>query len=163
MKHLIALALAATTGLAAASTQDPTVSLSTGYIAGVTRGAVSYDFNEHHFNRYFSVVPEATLGYMRDNATDDHSWEVNINPQFRGYVTPNLYAELGVGIAYFNNPAFASPSINTRFQFSDIAGVGYKLSSKTAVGVRFEHFSNADIRKPNPGVQALELIVSKKF
>lgn len=63
------------------------------------------------------------------------------------------YAEGGIGVnllsrLYHNN----GDQLSTRFQFNDQLGFGYVFRNRWDVGVKFEHFSNGGIKKPNSGV-----------
>ena len=50
-------------------------------------------------------------------------------------------------------------SFSTRFQFGDHVGVGMRFGPRDRydVGLRLQHLSNGGIRKPNPGIDFLQL------
>jgi len=57
-------------------------------------------------------------------------------------------------------------ALSTAFQFADMIGVGFQWgqgSGAQTVGLRYQHQSNADIKKPNPGVDFLMLYYRYAF
>ncbi|MGT2433876.1 acyloxyacyl hydrolase [Cupriavidus basilensis] len=54
---------------------------------------------------------------------------------------------------------------STAFQFSDMIGVGVAFGSQQQfqMGYRFEHLSNASIKRPNPGTDLNELYLRYTF
>ena len=49
----------------------------------------------------------------------------------------------------FNNDG---REMGSNFQFGDHVGVGYKFENGSEVTLKFQHFSNAGYREPNPAV-----------
>ncbi len=76
------------------------------------------------------------------------------------------YAELGIG-GNVITPLYQS--LNTRFgtvfNFGDHLGLGWRLPGRSGLelGIRFEHYSNAGIKKPNPGQNLFESRLSASF
>lgn len=75
-----------------------------------------------------------------------------------------LYLEGGVGVNLFselynNNDR----KFSTAFQFSEHVGVGYVFDNKWDVSLKAQHFSNASIKKPNPGENFVVLGVKYSF
>jgi lipid A 3-O-deacylase len=72
------------------------------------------------------------------------------------------YAEAGVGASLFselyNNDRH---QLSTAFQFADHIGIGYVTPSKWDVGLKFRHYSNASIKRPNSGANFL--VVSARY
>lgn len=69
------------------------------------------------------------------------------------------FAEVGIGPSWIT-PIFASGEkrFSTQFQFRDHVGVGRFLGGgRHVLGVRIEHFSNAGVASPNPGVNFVAL------
>jgi hypothetical protein len=57
-------------------------------------------------------------------------------------------------------------TLSTAFQFADMVGVGIQFGQGTGtqtVGLRFQHQSNADIKKPNPGINFAMLYYRYEF
>lgn len=80
---------------------------------------------------------------------------IGITPVFR-LQKDNLqgwYGEIGVGANWLSEYYNVNHRrFSTRFQFGDHLGVGYVFANKLDVGLRYQHFSNAGIDEPNPGV-----------
>lgn len=75
-----------------------------------------------------------------------------------------FYAEAGIGAhllseLYDNN----DKQLSTRFQFGDHIGVGYVFASNADISLKFQHFSNGSIKKPNDGVNFAVVRVSFPF
>lgn len=64
------------------------------------------------------------------------------------------FAEAGLGITMMND-RYQTPerSFSTRFQFTEQLGIGrnFGAQGEHELSLRLQHFSNAGIRKPNPG------------
>lgn len=87
-------------------------------------------------------------------------------PVFR--LAPNdglgAYVELGTGPhllskLYDNNRR----QLSTRFQFGSHLGLGYVFSSGLDIAVRYQHYSNASIKKPNDGVNFTVIRIAYPF
>lgn len=91
---------------------------------------------------------------------------IGLTPVFR-FQSDDLtgwYAEGGIGVnlisgLYYNN----GDRLSTSFQFNDQLGAGYVFKNGWDVGVKFEHFSNGGIKKPNSGVNFILLRVARQF
>ena len=81
------------------------------------------------------------------------------NDNLRGF-----YFEGGIGFnrlskLYDNDGA----RLSTLFQFGDHIGAGYVFDNNWEIGAKIQHFSNGGYRKPNHGVNFLELKAAYKF
>lgn len=95
-----------------------------------------------------------------------HITGIGIMPlfRFRSDDLAGWYAEGGIGVnllsgLYENN----GDQLSTRFQFNDQLGVGYVFSNGWDAAVKFEHFSNGGIKKPNSGVNFLLFRLARQF
>lgn len=88
---------------------------------------------------------------------------IGITPVFR-FQKDNLqgwYGEIGVGANWLSGYYDVNDrKFSTRYQFGDHLGFGYVFANKLDVGLRYQHFSNAGIEKPNPGVNFAVLRIS---
>lgn len=80
---------------------------------------------------------------------------VGLTPVFRlsSKEQSGPYLELGVGPhllskLYDNNRR----QLSTRFQFGSHLGIGYMFENGLDLALRYQHYSNASIKKPNDGV-----------
>lgn len=70
------------------------------------------------------------------------------------------FIEAGIGVSLMD-PIYrtSEKQFSTRFNFVDVAGVGRSFGSRREreLSLRIAHVSNADIKKPNPGENFLQL------
>lgn len=92
--------------------------------------------------------------------------EIGLTPVFRLQrdSLTGFYAEFGIG-AHLLSELYDSNDkrLSTRFQFGDHLGFGYVLQNNLDIGVKFQHFSNASIKKPNDGVEFVIVRISRPF
>ena len=119
----------------------------------------------------FSLLGELHAAMIRNTEGDDPRTlgAFGIEPVFRigkdsGLIRP--YVEAGVGIRFLTgvrlNDAY---DISTSFQFADMVGAGLKFGDKGQyeLGYRFQHLSNASIKRPNPGINFHQVYVGYMF
>lgn len=73
------------------------------------------------------------------------------------------YAEIGVGAALFSRTSLGNKDFSTRFQFSEHLGLGVELPRGFSVGWRFSHYSNADLKLPNDGIDFHQIVIGARF
>lgn len=79
------------------------------------------------------------------------------------------YLEFGLGLNVFSRKTLGPTSYSTRFQFGQQLGAGVSWGGtpggegETWLGVRIMHYSNAGIRKPNPGLETTQIILGHRF
>lgn len=90
---------------------------------------------------------------------NDTITEIGITPVFRWQQNePSAdfapYAEIGIGAHLLSRTQIGDKRLSTSFQFGDHLGFGTRLGDKGQfdLGYRFQHYSNAGIKKPNPGI-----------
>lgn len=86
-------------------------------------------------------------------------------PMWRFWLSPEsrLFFELGIGPSLLSRKEFAGRNLSTNFQFADHVGLGYAIDDHTRLGLRYSHFSNASIKRPNPGLDIIQLTLSRSF
>lgn len=159
MKNALLVALVMSACTAASATE---LTLSAGATDGNTLVGVGVRFSERSITagNFVTLHPEVQLSAVRG----DHGTALNLaaTPMFRLNFTEKFFSEVGVGVSYFSKRDIG-PMLSTNFQFIDNVGIGYKLSPKSTVGLRFTHFSNAGIKKPNPGIDVIQITFSTGF
>ena len=90
-------------------------------------------------------------------------WQVAITPVLRWWWNPRYYAEAGTGPSYISRTWFAGKELSTRLQFNSFVGIGMKLARAHRLGLRYTHISNASIKRPNPGLNLLEVSYAYEF
>lgn len=73
------------------------------------------------------------------------------------------FVEAGVGPSLLSSSRFADRRLSTAFQFADHLGLGFAVDRDTRLGLRVSHFSNASIKRPNPGLDIYQLTVWRRF
>lgn len=109
------------------------------------------------------VTLEGSLG--RVSATGSNAlWHVGLTPLGRWWYTPNDALEAGIGANLFSATRIAGKNISTAYQFGDSLGYVHRFADTPwSAGLRFTHYSNASIKRPNPGLNLFELRVSHAF
>ncbi len=76
-----------------------------------------------------------------------------------------LYGEVGIGFHLLSETTIGSKRFSTAFQFGDHLGFGYRFGAKGAydVGYRYQHLSNAGIKKPNNGINFHQIRLQYHF
>lgn len=114
---------------------------------------------------------ELDIARWRTNARalDEGFNQVGIVPVLRLY--PHMlgngwFIEAGVG-ANAISPRYRNDTrvFSTVFNFGDHLGIGRRFGAQEAseLSLRFEHFSNADIKTPNPGENFVQLRYAHRF
>ncbi|WP_171962686.1 acyloxyacyl hydrolase [Bordetella trematum] len=92
-----------------------------------------------------------------------HVWQANAIPMFRWWANDRFYIEAGIGATAFSHTSFADKRIGSAFQFGDHIGMGFLLTKNNRIGVRYSHFSNAGIKRPNPGLDVVQMTYTYQF
>jgi hypothetical protein len=137
------------------------------------RIAVQWDWNkrwfeskEWHLGGYWDLGlgqwHKGSAGARNSNIT-----EVGITPVLR-FQRNNLeggYAELGVGAHFLSDTTIGDKTFGSSFQFGDHVGVGYRFGAKRAfdLSYRYQHLSNAGIKKPNNGINFSQIRLQYHF
>ena len=70
-----------------------------------------------------------------------------------------FFVEGSIGVRLLSHTRLSpTKTLTTAFQFADMLGVGWQWGQgrgAQTVGLRFQHQSNADLKKPNPGINFL--------
>jgi lipid A 3-O-deacylase len=133
-------------------------------VTGAWNWTPSVDLTGHlevEFGRWRSEV---------DAAGVDWAWvsQLSLVPILRwsGRGEQGWYVELGIGPSYLT-PIFQARGrrFSSQFQFRDHIGVGRRWgeAGRHDLSLRFEHFSNAGIERPNPGINRVALRYTRRF
>ncbi len=112
------------------------------------------------FGGYF----EGSLNYW--NGKKDNIFAVAISPVFyyqfnpKGYVRP--YIEGGIGATYISKTKIDNRNLSIHFQFEDRIGIGVKVGDFD-FHIRYMHYSNANLKKPNNGIDIYMVGISYSF
>ncbi len=119
-------------------------------------------------NWHASLVPELEASHFSYDGRHRGNSALN---QFGGiallrvhYGTGKIrpYLDAGLGAAYFNHTRLGNRQFSTRFQFSELIGLGVQID-RFSIGWQYSHYSNAGIKRPNDGVDMHQLVLGVKF
>ena len=89
--------------------------------------------------------------------------QISAIPIVRWWVAEAVFLEGGIGATWVSNTALGPRKLSTHFQFGDHMGVGYRMSHSQLVGLRYSHYSNASIKRPNQGLDIFQFTVRSTF
>ena len=131
--------------------------------ADMGRIAVQWDWKKRwlegqswHLGGYWDLG----LGYWSHGdvqpGQNDEIFEIGLTPVFRLQQNDlkGLYGELGIGAHFLSKTSLGEKRFSTSFQFGDHVGIGYRFGAKGAfdISARYQHLSNASIKRPNAGI-----------
>jgi lipid A 3-O-deacylase len=127
-----------------------------------------FDSNGTHLDGYW----DASVGFWHEkqyknvSGASENLWDIGLDPVFRFENTSKkgIYYEGGIGVhrlsELYNNDTYR---LSTLFQFGDHIGVGYVFDNHWEIATKIQHFSNGGYRKPNTGVDYVELKAAYHF
>jgi lipid A 3-O-deacylase len=120
---------------------------------------------------HFTLLAEAhlaewhpTTGTHTNNITEFGAGPVLRFEKESGMVRP--FVEWGEGLRVLSHARVSdSYTLSTAFQFADMLGVGLKFgqTGQYQAGFRFQHLSNASIKRPNPGINFEQIYLQYNF
>ncbi|WP_241970451.1 acyloxyacyl hydrolase [Pseudidiomarina sediminum] len=110
-----------------------------------------------------SIYLEGALNQWRDS--DNHDDKLNaltLLPIFQWHLAGEqrpLYLEAGIGVALLDDSTISNRDLSIHFQFEDRIGLSwqYGTNSKARVSVVYTHYSQADLDRPNDGLDFFSL------
>ncbi|MES2150890.1 MAG: acyloxyacyl hydrolase [Pseudomonadota bacterium] len=151
------------------------VDLATGTRTQMLRLGVQKDWDVRWFQSngtHLSGYWDASFGFWRANhyqniaGSTQNLTDIGLDPVFRFERDDKkgMYAEGGIGVhrlsKLYDNDTYR---LSTLFQFGDHIGVGYVFDNKWEVGAKIQHFSNGGYKKPNTGVNIVDVKLSYHF
>jgi len=138
------------------------------------RIAIQWDWNKRWFEGqgwHLGGYWDLGLGYWRRDdvlpGQNDSITEIGLTPVFRVHRNDltGLYGELGIGAHFLSVTSLGDKRFSTSFQFGDHLGVGYRFGAKGAfdLSYRYQHLSNASIKRPNNGINFNQIRVQYHF
>jgi len=116
---------------------------------------------------------DSSFGYWANNSfarTTANIVDIGLTPVFR--LQPNNtagfspFVEAGVGIHFLSHTSLNyQRQFGSSFEFGDHVGAGFRFGNKGQyeIGYRYQHLSNAGIKKPNQGVNYNQLRLEYHF
>ena len=110
------------------------------------------------------------LGHWRRGVTAGQNGsitEIGATPVFRLHRNSlsGFYLEAGIGLHLLSKSSLGEKQFSTLFQFGDHLGFGYRFGARDALDLayRYQHLSNADIKKPNDGIEFHQIRLQYHF
>lgn len=116
-----------------------------------------------------TLQPELEVGRIRYHGSRpgadslDQGGAVAMFRVVRGSGALRPYAEIGLGAALFSRSSLGGKEFSTRLQFSEHLGLGVELPGGFSAGWQFSHYSNADIKLPNDGIDFHQIVIGARF
>jgi opacity protein-like surface antigen len=143
-------------------------------VADMGRVGIQWDWKKRWFEGsswHVGGYWDLALGYWRRDdvlvGQNDEITEIGLTPVFRlqGNQLKGPYAEVGIGFHLLSKTSLGDKQFSTAFQFGEHLGVGYRFGAKGAfdVSYRYQHLSNADIKRPNSGINFNQIRVQYHF
>ncbi len=109
------------------------------------------------------VALEASVNFWRYGPANrsDQNAVLAISPILRYPLTEwlqrPLALEFGIGLSLLDDTRFAGKDVSTHYQFEDRLGLSLQLTPDESVSLRYLHYSNGGLKKPNPGLDFISL------
>lgn len=109
-----------------------------------------------------------TWEYGAENQYDTN-FVLAISPVFQYPIATSgnqqWFVEAGIGISLLDDTTFAGKNVSTHYQFEDRIGITTRFGkhAQHKVSLRYFHYSNAGIKKPNPGLDFIALSYMRFF
>lgn len=123
--------------------------------------------DQWHVGGYWDL----TLGHWRRDdvlpGQNEDITEIGLTPTFRVQQNDGtgLYFEGAIGFHLLSRTSLGPRRFSTKFQFGDHLGIGYRFGARNAfdIGLRFQHLSNASIKRPNNGINFGQIRIQYSF
>jgi lipid A 3-O-deacylase len=126
---------------------------------------------QHACRRSGAARAEAYVSHWTTRGSAEHAsfTQLGLLPVLRyrfGQGSSDWFAQGGIGITVMDvKYRTADKQFSTHFNFASVAGVGRSFGPehRRELHLRVSHVSNADLRKPNPGENFLQLRYAAMF
>ena len=104
-----------------------------------------------------------------DPAEYDDNLAIALSPvltrQFATVDDKALFWEFGIGVSFLDKKRFAGKNLGSYYQFEDRLGLTLALdpAKKRSISLRYFHYSNGGLEKPNPGMDFINLSYAWRF
>ena len=164
LRHIMAL-LYMSILFAFVPARSETVAVEVGYGQDVRVQSLEFDFDcptcrlaaPEHTSLAWEFAAQAMQGH-RPNEANDNLFALGAMPLVR-YSWPErnggIFVEDGVGVHLVSHTRlYNERELSTAFQFGELLGVGLRFCGRNIceAGIRLQHMSNANIKRPNDGV-----------
>jgi lipid A 3-O-deacylase len=137
------------------------------------RVGVQWEWNKRWFqgqNWHLGGFWDLAAGYWRRSAAPGLNrslTDIGLTPVFRlqSNDLQGLYLEAAIGFHLLSRTSLGDKRFSTRFQFGDHLGAGVRFGpgGRYDLGYRFQHLSNAGIKRPNHGINFHQVRFQYRF
>lgn len=108
---------------------------------------------------------ETSVNFWEYGAERQHdtNFIIALSPVLRKTFSPGpsgrFFGEFGIGLSLLDDTTFAGKDVSTHYQFEDRLGLGYEFGKahRYRLALRYFHYSNGGVKKPNPGLDFISL------
>ena len=159
---LLAAAVLALASLPALAVDGFSLEAGNGDGADMGRVGIQWDWKKRWFeggNWHLGGYWDLSLGYWHRDALpgqNESITDIGLTPVFR--IQQNdlkgLFGEAAIGFHLLSRTSLGEKRFSTAFQFGDHLGLGYRFGSRGEyeLSYRYQHLSNASIKRPNNGI-----------
>lgn len=134
----------------------------------LVRGGLQWKWQRKWFNGdswHLTGYWDASIGVW---TTDKSLIDLGLTPVFRMQRSDSagFYAEAAIGFHLLSDLSITRTRVfGSNFQFGDHVGAGWRFGSRGRydASVRLQHLSNGGIKRPNPGINFVQLRLAYHF
>ena len=137
-----------------------------GVVAGWTRPAPRWQGDAWRLRlRHEGVLAAWHVPQARDVVEVGYSPVLRMERPLQGSANV-FFVEGSIGVRLLSHTRMADDHhMSTAFQFADMLGAGMQFGQdgRSTLGVRLQHLSNLGIKKPNPGINFVQVYYAYRF
>ncbi len=152
-------------------------SVSVDYIRGegdVEGVKLAYQFYERSLDEYVEdlrVYVETSVNFWEYGTPRQHdtNFILALSPVLQKTFcycgSGRIFGEFGIGISLLDDTRFAGKNVSTHYQFEDRLGIGYQFGEdeQYRLALRYFHYSNGGVKKPNPGLDFISFSFAMRW
>ncbi|OFI32244.1 hypothetical protein BFC17_08110 [Alteromonas lipolytica] len=161
----VVVVIAATTSYAQAASVAVDYIRGEGDVEGIK---VAYQYYQQVLTDYspdLHFYVETSVNFWEYGAERQHdtNFIIALSPVLRKTFSPSatgrFFGEFGIGLSLLDDTRFAGKNVSTHYQFEDRLGLGYEFGRtyQYRLALRYFHYSNGGVKKPNPGLDFISL------
>lgn len=140
-----------------------------GDVKGLKLGYQYYLDVPEKFDPNLKLYLESSINFWEygEHNSHDTNFVLALSPVIQYPLTTvaghTIYGEFGIGLSILDDTQFAGKNVSTHFQFEDRLGLVtyFGKQKEHAITLRYFHYSNGGIKKPNPGLDFIALTYTR--
>lgn len=144
-----------------------------GDVNGFRLGVIPYTLSGNElsansaFLRNSEISFEAAIAHWRQSARDETLTSLILTPTFRHFfyelAETRYFWEIGIGLALHDANKIERREFGSFYNFEDHVGIGIQLTQQHNFTLRYFHYSNANLKFPNTGIDFIGLNYQYQF